>query len=91
MANNYIYFWDSGNQKKTYGGKYGNGDAGQKHSLKEKDWGTKREFKGSETNSYEFRDPKTNTIVTVRADTLKEAQRIAASMDIRQLRKRRRG
>ena len=74
-------------EKKTFGGKYGRNIAGQKHHLKEKDWGTKREFKGSKTKSYEFRDPRTNTIVTVRAENLQEARRIAASLGIRQLRK----
>ena len=79
----------AGNEKKSYGGKYGRNTAGQKHHLKEKDWGTKREFKGSGTKSYEFRDPRTNTVVTVRAESLQEAKRIASSLGIRQLRKRR--
>lgn len=87
MAGKYRYYWNKEEKKKVYGGKYSNGDAGQKHSLTEKKWGVERQFEGSGTESYEFLDPKTNTIVTIPADNLEEARRIASSMGLRKLRK----
>lgn len=86
MANDYRYYWDSGNKKKVYGGKYGNNGAGQRHYLTKKDWGTDVGFVGPGTESYEFYDPKTNTIVTIPAENLEEAQRIAISMGLRRRR-----
>lgn len=60
-------------------GYYGNNDAGNKHELVEKEWGTPREFVGSKTQTYTFSDKEHGTH-TITAESYEEALRIAESM-----------
>lgn len=73
--------------KDKRGGKYGNNTAGIPHELHEQDWGTKREFIGSGTRSYTFYSAKSNTMLTIRADSYDEAKRIARSRGFKQYRR----
>lgn len=72
--------------KGALGGKYGNGEAGIKHRLHENDWGTKREFIGSGTRSYLFKNP-SGGILIIRAQTWKEAMSIAHARGAKRYRK----
>lgn len=58
-------------------GDYGTNTAGQKHELREKEWGTKREFKGSQLREYTFYSETRGTF-TIRAkdywDALRQAK-----------------
>lgn len=58
--------------KGALGGKYGNGEAGIRHHLHPKDWGTKREFVGSGISSYFFKLDN-GTILIIRADNYRDA------------------
>jgi len=83
---NYIYYWDSANKKKRYGGKRGamtsefsDKDAGTKRTMKRETAGTKREFKGSKSNEYTFYSPSKGTLV-VTATSFEEAWRRAKAL-----------
>lgn len=60
-------------------GYYGNNDAGDKHQLKPKGWGTKREFVGSNTSTYTFSDTIHGTH-TFTASSFADALRQALAM-----------
>lgn len=63
--------------KELFGkGEYGKDIAGQRHELKEKEWGTKREFKGSTSQEFTFYS-KTRGTITIRATSYEEALRLA--------------
>ena len=65
-------------EKTTRYGKYlGKNSARTPHHLYPKDWGTKRQFKGSELNVYLFRDPKTGFEYHIHAPSQEIAQRQA--------------
>lgn len=68
------------------GGKYGTGEAGVKHRLDEKDWGTKREFVGSGIQSYYFRNPSGGLLI-IRADSYAEAAKLATARGAKRYRK----
>lgn len=68
------------------GGKYGTGEAGVKHRLNEKDWGTKREFVGSGISSYYFKNP-SGGILIIRANSYAEAAVIASARGAKRYRK----
>ena len=65
---NYVYYWDSANKKKTYGGKRGGTtskftpkEAGQEMQANPNEAGTEVGFKGSRSKNYVFEDEKHGT------------------------------
>ena len=68
------------------GGKFGNGEAGVRHRLDEKDWGEKREFVGSGVSSYYFRNPSGGLLI-IRANSYAEAAALAQSRGAKRYRK----
>ena len=70
------------------GGKYGSNVAGTRHELTEKEWGTKREFVGSGTRTYQFYSAETDTVLVIRADSYEDAKRLARSRGFKQYRSR---
>lgn len=60
-------------------GYYGNNEAGEKHQLTPKSWGTKREFIGSNTQTYTFSNPVYGTH-TFTASSFADALRQAFAM-----------
>ena len=83
----YRYVWDRENKKKRYAGKYpdlstqrfgasGENDAGQSYALVPKDAGIKREFIGSDSNTYTFYKENLG-YYTVTATSFEDALRIA--------------
>ena len=85
----YSYYWDKTNKKKVYGGKHGtingyhgNNIAGDPRSAGESNTNpVQLEFVGSGSKEYKFYKP--NGILTVRAESEEEAQRIAKIMGYR--------
>lgn len=60
-------------------GYFGNDNAGNRLAFTPKDWGTEREFIGSQAKEYTFSDP-THGTHTITAESYQEALRIAESM-----------
>lgn len=90
MASKYIYYWDTNDKKKRYGGKYekinpqgsgyyGNNTAGNTQEFSSKNWGTDVGFVGSNTKEYTFSDNVHGTR-TITAESFPEALRIAESL-----------
>lgn len=79
----YIYYWDTTNKKKVYGGKhprlngyYGNNTAGNRQYMKGGGKPTEREFVGSQIERFVFFS-ETNGLRTIPAKSFEEAWRLA--------------
>ena len=76
-------------EKSSRFGKYlGKKDAGTPHHLYPKDWGDKRQFKGSELSVYVFRDPNSGFIYHIHAPSFEQAMNTAEIRGWRVYRKR---